>query len=56
MQAIAFGDVADTEILKLLELFHSILKFYCTIYKRKKKEEKQKITRKPKHHRSEERR
>lgn len=37
MQAIAFGDVADTEILKSLELFHSILKFYCTIYKRKKK-------------------
>lgn len=37
MQAIAFGDVADTEILKSSELFYSILNFSCIIYKRNKR-------------------
>jgi len=37
MLAIASGDVTDTEILKLLELFYSILISYCIIYKRKEK-------------------
>lgn len=32
MQAIAFGDVADIENLKSLQLFYFILPFFGTIY------------------------